>query len=195
LSLDADEIFVGTDEHEGQRAQMFYKDRFKAQMVKRMLTPGGPSQAELSKETGVPQPTLSRWKHDAATIEPMAKVRKKTAGPPKRRGRERTPAEKLQLVLEAAKLSDEQLGAFLREHGVFEAELLEWRQKALDGLSAEPAVRPATPAEVKRARELERELRRKDKALAEAAALIVLKKKVQQLWGDEDDDTDPRSDE
>ena len=45
-----------------------------------------------------------------------------------------------------------------------------------------------------RVRKLERELTRKDKALAEAAALLVLKKKVQAIWGDEDDDTDPRND-
>ena len=49
--------------------------------------------------------------------------------------------------------------------------------------------------EQKRVRELERELRRKDKALAEAAALLVLQKKVQAIWGDGDDDTPPKSDE
>jgi hypothetical protein len=38
---------------------------------------------------------------------------------------------------------------------------------------------------------LERELRRKDEALAETAALLVLKKKVQAIWGDADDTTDP----
>ncbi len=43
-------------------------------------------------------------------------------------------------------------------------------------------------------RELERQLRRKDKALAEAAALLVLQKKAQALWGDADDDTDPETD-
>ena len=44
-------------------------------------------------------------------------------------------------------------------------------------------------------RELEKQLRRKDKALAEAAALLVLQKKAQAIWGDEDDDTGPKSDE
>jgi len=46
----------------------------------------------------------------------------------------------------------------------------------------------------KRIRQLERELARKDKALAEAAALLVLQKKVQAIWGDEDDDTDEKKD-
>jgi transposase len=49
--------------------------------------------------------------------------------------------------------------------------------------------------EARRVRELEKELRRKDKALAEAAALLVLQKKVQAIWGDADDDTTKESDE
>ncbi len=49
-------------------------------------------------------------------------------------------------------------------------------------------------ADIKRIRDLEKELRRKDKALAETAALLVLKKKVQQIWGDEDEDTPPGKD-
>lgn len=172
-----------------------YKERFKAEMVARMSAPTFASAGHLARETGVAQSTLSRWLSEATTLGAMAKKSRKKERLKKRRGRERTPAEKLQVVLDAAKLADEELGVFLREQGVFEAELLEWRQQALEGLKAEPAVRPASPAELKRIRELERDLRRKDKALAEAAALIVLKKKVQQLWGDEDDDTDPRSDE
>ncbi len=184
---------------------MQYKQRFRSEMVKKLTAPNAPSQGELARETGIPQPTLSRWVREATTLDDVAakksiapgpkrkrKTRGSTAAAP-RRPRERSAEEKLQIVLEAAKLSDAELGSFLREKGVFEIELLEWREMALAGLNREPAVRPATPAEVKRARDLERELRRKDKAIAEAAALIVLKKKVQALWGDEDDDTDPTS--
>jgi hypothetical protein len=50
--------------------------------------------------------------------------------------------------------------------------------------------KPARRAETKRIKDLEKELRRKDQALAETAALLVLKKKAQEIWGDEDDDTD-----
>jgi transposase len=184
---------------------VLYKQRFRAEMVKKLTAPNAPSQGELARKTGIPQPTLSRWVREATTLDDVAAKKTNAPGKKRKRGRQRTPKgtrrlrertaeEKLQIVLEAAKLSDAELGSFLREKGVFEIELLEWREMALAGLNREPAVRPATPAEVKRARELERELRRKDKALAEAAALIVLKKKVQALWGDEDDDTDPKSD-
>jgi hypothetical protein len=53
----------------------------------------------------------------------------------------------------------------------------------------------ARPGDARRVRELERELRRKNDALAETAALLVLKKKVLSIWGDADDDTKPGSEE
>ena len=53
--------------------------------------------------------------------------------------------------------------------------------------------RPGTSPDAQRIRALERELRRKDAALAETAALLVLKKRVQAIWGDADDITDPTS--
>ena len=76
-------------------------------------------------------------------------------------------------MLEASRLSDEQLGAFLRREGLHEATLREWRAAALEALGTPKTAR----AETRRVRELERELRRKDKALAETAALLVLQKK------------------
>ena len=51
----------------------------------------------------------------------------------------------------------------------------------------------ASLATAKRMRKLERELARKEKALAEAAALLVLNKEVEDLWEDEDDDTGEKS--
>jgi transposase-like protein len=98
--------------------------------------------------------------------------------------------EKLAAVLEAAALSDEGLGAFLRSRGLHEAQLQQWREQMISGLNPSPMQRGKKAPETKRVRELEKELRRKDKALAETAALLVLKKKAQAIWGDEDDDTE-----
>ena len=88
-------------------------------------------------------------------------------------------------------MKDAELGEFLRRSGLHEATLAEWRAAALEGL----APRKVSGKEGKRVRELERELRRKERALAEAAALLVLQKKAQAIWGDEDENTDPRTDE
>ena len=98
--------------------------------------------------------------------------------------------EKLTAVLEAAALSDEDLGAFLRSKGLHEAQLQQWQEQMLSGLNPAPVQRGKKTPEGKRVRELEKELRRKDKALAETAALLVLKKKAQAIWGDDDDDTE-----
>jgi hypothetical protein len=94
----------------------------------------------------------------------------------------RTAQEKLRLVLEASGLSEEELGAFLRREGVHEAELGAWRAKALEAaegaLKAPHGKRSKNTAERRKIRDLERELRNKDKALAEVSALLILKKKA-----------------
>jgi len=169
-----------------------YSTTFKAKCVRRLLSPNAPSLATVARELGVPPPTLYRWR-TAATL----------VGVPKRPDEENSPTppqpdwtaeQKLALVLEAAAIPDDELGEFLRRKGVHAAQLREWRGQALAGLQG-TSRRKATTEDARRVRELERELNRKEKALAEAAALLVLKKKAQAIWGDEDDDTDPRNDE
>ena len=169
-----------------------YTEAFKSKMVRRMLGPRARSATSLASETGVSQAALSRWLVSAkSTLGVMAKPEPKTSAPPARRAEDWSPEERLRVVVETAHLTDDELGGFLRAEGLHEATLREWRSAALQGLGPQ---RPAR-GEHKRVRELEKELRRKDKALAEAAALLILQKKVQQLWGDADDDTDPKSGE
>ena len=92
-----------------------------------------------------------------------------------------TPSEKLRVVIEAGRLDDAALGEFLRGEGLHDAQLNEWRAAAEAGLS--PPSRSPKSSDAKRVEELEREILRKDKALAEAAALLILQKKVRELWG------------
>ena len=95
-------------------------------------------------------------------------------------------------VLEASALSEDEFGAFLRRNGLHEAQLQEWRQKVQDALGKPKKAKRGKSPEAKRVKELERELHRKDKALAEVTALLVLKKKLDALLGAEGDDTTPR---
>ena len=179
---------------EGKHADVEYRKGFKARMVQRMTGPDAMSARELAMEVGVSQSTLSRWRRQAATIVDMNKDNDadQHKPPPEQRSAE----EKLRIVMEAARLPDEELGAFLRREGVHESHLETWRREmleALNGSSAAPRRPRKAAGEAKRIKALERELRRKDKALAEAAALLVLQKKVQALWGDEGDDTNGSS--
>lgn len=123
------------------------------------------------------QSTLSRWLREARNVGVMNQQPKKW-----------TTAEKFRVVVEASKLDDEALGEFLRREGLHKAQVDEWRSIAEGSLA--DATRLATASlEARRVKELERELQRKDKALAEAAALLILQKKVQGFWAARDDDT------
>ena len=165
-----------------------YTDSFKAKMVQRLSAPNAISALKLSKEVGVSQSALSRWLEVARTVEPMTKDR------PSDRvvqtsGGARSASEKFRIVMAAAALGPDELGAFLRREGVHEAELEQWRAAAQAALDGDGTRSSSRGADTKRIKELERELRRKDKALAETAALLVLQKKVREIWGDGDDDT------
>ncbi len=179
-----------------QSAQVNYTDGFKAQMVRRMTGPTGMSANALSKEVGVSQSQLSRWLRQAGTLPPMSPTEKD------RSPKKWTPEEKLRVLAQAHGLDGEALGALLRREGLHEADLKAWRDAAAGALAAEAAPSPVdqrreASQSKKRVRELERELRRKDKALAETAAMLVLEKKLKALnWdnagedGDTDDETE-----
>ena len=174
---------------------MNYSQGFKARMVKRMSGRESVSATELAAEVGVPQPTLSRWKREARTVRFMGGADKQSRDGGKS-PRQWSAEEKLQVVLEAAALSDDEFGEFLRQKGLHTAQLEEWRRLATGGAQAAlagPKKRAKKSPEARRIKELEKELLRKEKALAEVAALLALKKKAQAIWGDEDDDTPTKS--
>ncbi len=167
-----------------------YSNDFKQSMIKKLLLPGAPSATALAKASGVSQVTLSRWLREAASVALVANDTDKKPPPREaRRAEDWSADERLRVVRETAGLTDAELGVYLRREGLYEATVTEWREQALLALGG---TRTRTQ-EQRRIRELERELTRKDKALAETAALLVLSKKVQALWGDEDDDTPGRS--
>jgi transposase len=157
-----------------------YSSAFKQRMLRRLIGPSAMSANALAHEVGVSQPVLSRWLRASRTVEGMSSSKKKKW----------TGAEKLRVVTAARGLSENELGALLRREGVHATDLAAWEAVAEAALSAGP--RSGLSADARRIHELERELRRKDAALAETAALLVLKKKVQAIWGDGDDTMDPR---
>jgi transposase-like protein len=160
-----------------------YKEAFKTKMVQKMLPPNGRSASALAEETGLPQPTLSRWLREAGKVGIMNVPARKW-----------TLVEKLRVLLEASRVGESQLGELLRREGLHAAQLTAWRAEVETALG-DGVRRGKQSASVaaKRIKALERELRRKDRALAEAAAILVLKKKVAALWGDEDDATRDRT--
>lgn len=153
-------------------------------MIHRLTGPERISATALSAEVGVPQSTLSRWLREAATVSSMVKTKNdEAATQPVKRPQDWSPEERLRVVVAAGELGEAQLGAFLRREGLHEAILTQWRRAALNalknpGTNARKGLQPS-----RQIRKLEAELRRKDKALAETAALLVLQGKAEALWG------------
>jgi hypothetical protein len=103
---------------------------------------------------------------------------------------DRSAGEKLRLVFEARGLSEDERGEFLRREGVHDEDLRRWEEEALTGLEDKRRVQ----ALERQLREAERARTKTEKRLREANALLELQKKVQELWGGEDDDTNDNGD-
>jgi len=176
-----------------------YSEKFKLRMIQRLTSPNAPSAMMLSREVGVPQPTLSLWLRRARRLPLMRKDQHEGSSPSEPKSpKSWSAAEKYRIVVEAAAIADVDLGEFLRKRGLHAAQLEEWRRVASEAAQAALSTgkkrsHPQQKIDPRRIRELERELHRKDKALAEMAALITLKKKVELLWGDEGESTPRRN--
>ena len=144
-----------------------YSEKFKGRAVARLLPPESAPVDVVAREVGIGSGTLLRWRDDVQSMPA--------------RGRAWTAASRLEALIVTAALDETNKSAWCREHGVYPAELAKWRTSATTGL-AEPEEARASPQTTrqdrKRIKDLERELLRKDRALAETAALLVLSKKV-----------------
>lgn len=144
-----------------------YSEKFKGRAVARLLPPESAAVEVVAREVGIGAGTLIRWRDEVQSMPA--------------RGRAWTAASRLEAVIVTAALDEAGKSGWCREHGVYPAELGKWQASATSAL-AEPEERRASPQATrqdrKRIKELERELLRKDRALAETAALLVLSKKV-----------------
>ncbi len=147
---------------------------FKQKMVQRLTGKNAVSAVRLARETGVRQQNLSRWLEEARRLPIVANQ-------PTPAVREWTVEQKAGVLTEGSKLNGEELTAYLEREGVKLAEYEQWRLALDEGGAASASTH-------RRIRQLERELARKEKALAEAAALLILKKKVDTLYGEDEDD-------
>jgi len=159
-----------------------YTKALRAKMVQRLLMPDAPTERELSKRTGIPRSTLQLWKRQAMGQGDWGHGKRAASETP-RRTEDWSPQDRMRVVVEAAGLGPAELGEFLRREGLHAATLLQWQQDALEGLSGTEGRDPRA----RRIAELEKELARKEKALAESAALLLLQKKVRAILGAEDD--------
>jgi transposase-like protein len=154
-----------------------YGQAFKDKAVARLLPPESAALDVVSREVGVGVVTLERWREQAQSAPA--------------RGRAWTAGARLEAVITTAAMSEAGKSAWCREHGVYAAELDKWRASCTTALADPEDARAspqATRADRKRIKQLERDLLRKDRALAETTALLVLSKKVAAIFNKGEDE-------
>lgn len=156
-----------------------YTQAFKEEVVRKMLTRGNRTIADMAAEMNVPYHSVRNWLRNPK----MAHLNHTGGG--EKSSREWSPEQRLQALLDTNNLAPEALNAWCRERGIFPHQLQAW--KAEFCLPAKPVTDAGELRKLKgELAGLQRELSRKEKALSEAAALLVLQKKYQALWEDED---------
>jgi len=160
-----------------------YSEEIKSAMVAKLARPYSISAVELSQEVGIPQQTLSRW------VKEYANFRGNGGGMMKSKRPENWTAEKkLKAIVEYENLDEEQRGIYLREKGLHSVHLERWQQEFVEAYAYRKKKTRGGDPRQKRIKELEDDLSKKNRALAETAALLVLKKKAQAIWGDPEDE-------
>jgi len=160
---------------------MRYSSGFKASAVRKVIDGSGRSINDVAKEVGIYPATLGDW------------IRQHTAG---KLGldegdaispNDRNPSERFVLLLESKSIAPDKLGEWLRIHGLHSEHLALWEQELTDTMSDKDKNEKAELVALRKEnRSLKKELARKEKALAEAAVLITLKKKALRyfMWVD-----------
>jgi len=155
-----------------------FTEEFKKATVQKYLSRGSRTVGDICIEAGIANPTLYEWARKYGITPGMNIVN--------RRPQDWTAEEKIKACIEYEKLSEDVRGEFLRSKGLHTEHLDEWKRTWIEALLS-PRDQRASRAEVleasRKIKELERELYRKDKALAETTALLVLKKKADLIWG------------
>jgi len=160
-----------------------YSKEFKESIIARMLPPENVSVPDLVRETGIPKDTLYTWR---------SQYRNKQ-GPPTDSGRssgQLSNEDKLAIIIESAPLSEVELGEYCRRKGLYPEQISGWKKTFIQSKTAASSKteREQLRQQSKTIKALQSELNRKEKALAEAAALLVLEKKLQALLEDREDE-------
>jgi transposase-like protein len=164
-----------------------YSPERKAAILKKLLPPLNMSVAELSRQENISHVTLYAWRKQMRERGHVV--------PGSQSSPEQWSAEaKVAVVAETLTLSEVELSEYCRKRGLFPDQVKAWKETCLEGhrvvAKRNPAEREETRQDKKRIRSLEKELHRKDRALAEAAALLVLRKKLNAFWDEKNDADD-----
>ena len=160
-----------------------YPDELKSKVIARLLPPNNEYVPEVSRETGIPKDTLYAWRIKHRRGGQATRARHGSSD-------KLTSDQKFDIVLETAGMNEAELSEYCRRNGLYPEQINAWRQtcKSANTRVTTHKERQKNRQLSKENKQLKAELRRKEKALAETAALLVLKKKAQAIWGEPEDE-------
>jgi transposase-like protein len=161
-----------------------YSAELKSGIIAKMLPPNNVSVTQISQESGIPKDTLYAWRLKARGY----RARDISNGGTTKGnfGSE----EKFNIVIETASMNEEAFSAYCRRKGLYPDQVANWKRQCIAANEPQNSKldREKLRQQQRENKQLKAELRRKEKALAETAALLVLKKKAQEIWGDSEDE-------
>jgi transposase-like protein len=162
-----------------------YSAERKGAILRRMMPPENKPVSELAKENRISEQTLYTWRRSLKSQGVPVPGNGKNA-------EEWSSTDKFGVVLETARMNEAELAEYCRSKGLFVEQISNWRE-ACQQANVAPAernreLREQGKSDRKEIKQLKKDLQRKEKALAEAAALIILRKKAQAIWGEPEDD-------
>lgn len=162
-----------------------YSEERKQQILSKLLPPSSMTVAEVARTEGISEQTLYNWRNKAKQQGRPVPGNKPTS--------EQWSAEaKLATVIETAPLNEAELSEYCRQKGLYVEQIKAWKADSLRGFMSsreqEQEAKRQRQSDQKEIKQLKRELREKEKALAETAALLVLRKKLHVFWEIEDED-------
>ena len=161
-----------------------YSAERKQAILDKLLSPTLISIAQLARDENIAEQTLYNWRN-------RAKQQGKTV-PTNSKTQEISPETKLAIIIDTAKLNETELAEYCRNKGLYPEQIAQWKAQSLTGFSTTEQqtaqVRRQHQTDQKQIKQLKQEIKRKDKALAEAAAILILRKKLNALWGEDEDE-------
>lgn len=152
----------------------------KEAIVQQALNRGTKPLELIARENNIGYSTLQKWIRKVSQGQPLTRASKSKHG-----ANVRSQTEQFNHILATHNLDEVSLGKYCRKHGIYSHQLKTWRESFMS--SPQKTKNPNQSLELKQLRDenkrLQKDLRRKEKALAEASALLIMKKKADLIWG------------
>lgn len=164
---------------------MAYSSDIREAALRKLSAHYRPTLNSVAREFGINPGTLRLWR-DSGRRKQVGEMGNKA-----QRQQDWSLEKRFQALIETGHMNDDELGAYCRRHGIHANTLALWRENCMNAMRKNVALENELAETKAENRGLKRDARRKDKALAEASARLILQKKSEELWGmkaeDEDD--------